>query len=171
MADGQHAATQRKTSRAHKPTRKAQESAEQAKKANSPPSIVTRKATATKSPDDMTFEELVEHIDALLREYLAEAAKNADQPSPTAWDHHKHLMESAEEGERSDCDSDPVVTMETVEGAKGDEDGSEEGGYSPDLLTPQTNSPAQPPQELWAAIKQLIEQWNLQSKRMAAMEQ
>jgi len=171
MAEGQQTAPLRKTSRAHKPTRKAQESAEQAKKANPPPSAATTKETTAKSPDDMTLDELVEHIDAPMREYLAEAAQNADQPSPTAWDHHKRLMESAEEEERSECDSDPVVTLETGEGQKGDDESSEEGGYSPDLLTPQTNSPAQPPQELWAAIKQLIEQSNLQSKRMEAMEQ
>jgi hypothetical protein len=70
MADELLAPATRKTSRAHKPTRRATESAAQAKKLPPPPTSSPPQATAQKRPEDMTIEEIVEHIDAPLREYL-----------------------------------------------------------------------------------------------------
>jgi len=74
MADEQEAPATRRTSRAHKPTRRATESAAHAKKPPPPPKISPHAVTAQKRPEDMTIEEIVEHIEAPMREYLAAAA-------------------------------------------------------------------------------------------------
>jgi hypothetical protein len=119
----------------------------------------------------MTLDELVEHIDDPMREYLAEAATTADQPSPTEWELHKQLMDTAEEEEQSDCESDPVVTMPTGGSVLTTDDGYNDEGYSPDLLTPPTIQPTQPTNDIWTAIKALLQESNPQAnQRMEEME-
>ena len=93
MADRKPTAQQRKTSRPHKPTRKAQESAKRTKRA-APPSTLTPPEPSEgkmppKSPDGMTLEEFVEHIDAPRMEYLEQAANDGEQPTPSAWEQHR----------------------------------------------------------------------------------
>ncbi len=146
----------RKTSRVHKPTRKAQESAAQARTTSPTTTMPARSNTGEGTdattvppplrPDDMTIEELIEHIDAPMREFLEEAA-HSEGPSPTAWEQHAILRDQAEAEERSDCKAEPTGPILEMKGInyktiEGDEEVQDEEGTIQELLSPPTPNPS-----------------------------
>ena len=145
MANKKPIAMMQKTSHPHKPTRKVQESAEQARKISSSLALQTPDPTAgnppQKCPEDMTVEEMLEQINAPVRAYLEENADAIDQPSPTAWVQHAQLRDWAEVKERSDCELDPDVMAEMIKGKEYHGDDIVEEDSSPELLSPPQTIP------------------------------
>jgi chromosome segregation ATPase len=119
----------------------------------------------------MTMEEFIEHVDAPMREYLEHAA-NEDSELLTAWEHHKKLRDQAEEEERSDCESDPVIPeMEKNDHqwrAEMEELERDNESASPELLSPRTPASTHSEPSNWEAIKELIKASNERMERMEA---
>lgn len=163
----------RRTGRPHKPTRKAQESAAQTgkqPKASAPPPpremINAEETIPRKQPEDMTVEELLEQIDAPMREYLEAGDNKLNQPLPSAWDHHKQLRDQAEADERSDCESDPEVTAAMMDEMGTNEESSEDGDSSPELLSPPQSLTTQIDPNVWNTLQTLISQSHERMERM-----
>jgi hypothetical protein len=116
----------------------------------------------------MTIDEIVEHIDAPLRAYLEDAAKQDDQPSQTAWEQHQQWLEKSEEEESLDCESDPEVTLDIETQEQCLDEGSDQGGSSPELLSPPQVTTQPLNQDMWTAIQAMIQQSN---SRIEVMEQ
>lgn len=110
MEDKKHVEPTQKTVHPHKPTQKAQKNAEQACKMSHTTATKTQQHQAStrsqrvmweenntkRQLEDMTVEELIEEIDAPMREYLKHAdTVNVTTPT-TAWEQHKQLWDLAE---------------------------------------------------------------------------